>query len=265
MRENSLLEILRETDINISRAVFASLDERWNFQTTGSPHTRLYFVTGGGGFLKTKDQYVEMSPGNVYFIPPNCKFSCGCKHLEKFFFHINISTVEKYDLFYNVEKIYSMPFSIETSEKIRTLINSERYVDILSLKLFILKTVLDFSDAYSFEKTSIKKYSPTVQSVISYIEDNLSIKLTVEDISRATFVSESKIRNSFKKEMNMPIGKYIDDMIFIKAREMLSKVGCSISEVSAALGFCDQFYFSRRFKEKFGRTPSDFKKINKIY
>ena len=265
MHEGSFLKILRETDITVSRAQFVRLDERWNFETKGAHHTRLYFITAGGGFIKTKDQYVELTPGNVYFIPPNCAFSCGCKYMEKFFFHINISTVEKYDLFLNINRIYSLPFQGESTEEMKRMITSESYLDILRFKAFILKTVIEFSDAYGFDKITIKKYSPAVQAVITYIENNTTMKLAVADISHALFLSESKIRNAFKKEMNMPIGKYIDDMIFIKARQMLSSVKNNISDVSCELGFCDQFYFSRRFKEKFGLTPSEFRKANKIY
>ena len=125
--------------------------------------------------------------------------------------------------------------------------------------------MINFNDAFSFDIKAIKKHSKLIQSSISYIENNTSIKLTVKDISKELFVSESKLRNEFLKEMEMPIGKYIDDMIFIKARQMLSIAINTISSVSSELGFCDQFYFSRRFKEKFGITPTNFRKKNKIY
>ena len=265
MQENTLLEVLRETNLTVSRAQFVKLDERWNFETTGAPHSRLYFVTGGSGFLKTDGQFVDMLPGNVYFVPPNCAFSCGCKHMEKFFFHVNVSTIEKYDLFFKIDKIYALPYSATDIEELKKLINSAKYIDVIKLKLFLLKTVLEFCDTFRFDNAEIKKYSPLIQTIILYIENNTSIKLTVSDISKSLFISESKIRNTFKKEMNLPIGKYIDDMIFIKARRMLSSINNNISTVSSELGFCDQFYFSRRFKEKFGLTPSEFKKINKIY
>ena len=79
MRESVLLEAMRNTNLNIDRALFVKLTNKWNFKTAGAAHTRLYFVTYGEGFLKTENQYIEMKPGNVYFIPPNCKFSCGCQ------------------------------------------------------------------------------------------------------------------------------------------------------------------------------------------
>ena len=37
-----------------------------------------------------------------------------------------------------------------------------------------------------------------------------------------------------------------------------------ISRISERYGFCDQFYFSRRFKEKFGVTPQKYRKMNSL-
>ena len=264
MRENTLLEVLRDTNLVIGRALFVRLDNRWNFKSPGAAHSRLYFVTKGGGFLKTEDQYIEMTEGNVYFIPANCKFSCGCEYMEKIFFHINISTTEKYDLFFNTNRIVSLQYPIEKAEKLKKLLQSDSYVDLIKIKNTVLETLIEFCDTFSLQKGVVKRYSPLIQQLISYIEENTSIKLTVSDISKDLFISESKLRNAFKKEMNIPIGQYIDDMVFIKAKELLSNPINTISYVSSALGFCDQFYFSRRFKEKFMVTPSKFKEQNKI-
>lgn len=124
-----------------------------------------------------------------------------------------------------------------------------------------MQTLFAFLNDANLQKTPAKTYGDLVKNIIAYVHENTRVNLSVRDISNRLFVSESKIRNSFLKEMEIPIGKYIDDMVFIKAKELLSKEQLSIGEISAELGFCDQFYFSRRFKEKFGSSPSFFRKI----
>ena len=89
---------------------------------------------------------------------------------------------------------------------------------------------------------------------------NLKINLKATEIAEYLFISESKLRNIFKKEMNMPIGQYIEDMVFIKAKKLLGDKHHSIDEISAQLGFYDRFHFSRRFKQKFNQSPGEFKK-----
>lgn len=101
MRENFILELLRDTKIDIDRALFVKLYKNCIFTTSGNVFSRIYYITKGSGFLKTKDRYIELKQGNVYLIPPSCKFSCGCEYMEKIFFHFALPTSEKYDLFLN--------------------------------------------------------------------------------------------------------------------------------------------------------------------
>ena len=265
MNESLLLDALKETDLSISRAMLVTLDDRWGFTTEGSSYSRLYYVTKGGGFLKTEDQTVEMTAGNVYFIPAGCRFSCGCEHMEKIFFHFVISTPEKYELSFTPCRIYSLPYSHEKLETMKELLKSREHLGILRLRLALLETLSELFERFPLERSERKEASLLVRAVIGYIEEHISIGLTVSEIATALYLSESKIRTTFRRELDIPIGKYIDDMVFIKARQLLSDPQNTIASVSTELGFCDQFYFSRRFKEKFSVTPSKFKLQNTAY
>ena len=57
MRENLALQLLKDTNIDIHRALFVKLDNSWNFTSSGTVLSRLYYVTKGSGYIKTKDQY----------------------------------------------------------------------------------------------------------------------------------------------------------------------------------------------------------------
>lgn len=263
MNEEKLLMVLHKTEINISRACFSTLDERWNFKTNGADYSRLYFVTAGSGFLCTGKEIIKLKPGNVYFIPAGCKFSCGCEYLQKLFFHINITTIEKYNLHYENDKIYCMPYPIEEIEDLKSKILTDNYIDIMMIKAVLLNVVGKFCDTFSLSKEKVIFYSEFIQNIITYIDENTSIKLKVSDIAREFFVSESKLRNVFLAETKIPIGKYIDDMIFIKAKRLLVEEDAKIEKTSAQLGFCDQFYFARRFKQKFGLTPRKYKQCTR--
>ena len=46
-----------------------------------------------------------------------------------------------------------------------------------------------------------------------------------------------------------------------RCEELLCDTDLSLSEISERFGFCDQFYFSRRFKAKYGETPRDTRKM----
>ena len=102
-------------------------------------------------------------------------------------------------------------------------------------------------------------YSINVERTIDYIQKHLSIQLNIPLLSKRLYISESTLTKQFKNEVGITISKYIDDLVFYKAQCMLVKSNKSISQISDELGFCDQFYFSRRFTMKFRESPQKYR------
>jgi AraC-like DNA-binding protein len=48
-----------------------------------------------------------------------------------------------------------------------------------------------------------------------------------------------------------------------QAIHLLTNTDLSLKEISFNLGFCSAFYFSKLFKEKVGRTPGEYRKLNR--
>lgn len=259
MNKKPEVDAINTLKMDIGQSDYVFLGPEWEHKDVCDPFSRLYFIRNGHGFLKTEEETVTLTGGYVYLVPAGCKFSYGCDNLEKLYFHVSITTVEKYDLLSDVGKIYVLPFCEDEFNELLTCYLSGDYMGLLKLKMLLHKTILAFAETYGFEKPPVKQYSELVERVISYIQRNTKISLSVAMISKHFFVSESKIRNAFKEEMGIPIGKYIDDLVFFKARQLLAKK-ISIGEISQQLGFCDQFYFSRRFKEKYNQSPAEFRK-----
>ena len=95
--------------------------------------------------------------------------------------------------------------------------------------------------------------------MLAFIENHLSAKLTIAEIADEMFVSVSKLQKTFKREIGVSVGKYINDSLMLLAsREVRSEK--SIKDISDMLGYCDQFYFSRRFSEHFGVSPLNYRK-----
>jgi AraC-like DNA-binding protein len=88
----------------------------------------------------------------------------------------------------------------------------------------------------------------------------LTIQLTGEQIAQAVYVSPSFLYKRFKAEMGISLGAYQDKLIFYRAIQLLAERQLSMKEISQQLGFCDQYYFSRRFKSQMGTTPSRYRK-----
>ena len=74
------------------------------------------------------------------------------------------------------------------------------------------------------------------------------------------FVSESTLVKLFRKEVGVPLGAYIDDLVFFRAEVLLSETQMSLRDISSSLGFCDQFYFSRRLSQRHGESPRAYRR-----
>ena len=92
-----------------------------------------------------------------------------------------------------------------------------------------------------------------------YIKRHLTAQLTVSEVAEHVFVSNSTLTKRFKTELSKSVGEYINDTIMFEAGQLLLKTNLSILAVSEKYGFSDQFYFSRRFKEKFGMSPMKYR------
>lgn len=247
-------------EVKIDSAAYAILDSTWHQESVCDPFSRLYYIKEGRGWLQYRNQTIELQAGNVYLIPAECNFDYKCEYLEKIFFHIYVNTLEKYDMLSNVKKICSIPFPERQFDELKKCLETDDYIKLIKLKLTIYETLIKMSEKFEFRKVPIKQYSEGVRKAMEYIQRHTRINLNTETVCEKIFVSKSKLRKDFKSETGISIGKYIDDMVFFKAKRMLNKDYMSINEVSQKLGFCDQFYFSRRFKERYGQPPSEYRK-----
>ncbi|MFA7637110.1 MAG: AraC family transcriptional regulator [Monoglobales bacterium] len=247
--------------IEIDYAAYAILDNTWRNKNVCDPFSRLYFIKDGSGTLVCEGRTIETKPGHIYLIPADCIFDYSTdEKIEKIFFHIYINTLERYDLLSNVKSICEIEFEANEFDELLNCIETDDYFKLFKLKLIIYKTLHRMLEKYNFNSVPIKQYSDGVKKAMEYIHRNTKISLSTEIVSEKLFISKSKLRKDFKNETGISIGKYIDDMVFFKAKRLLNKGYLSINEISQKLGFCDQFYFSRRFKERFGVPPSDYRK-----
>lgn len=254
---------LRHLNIDILVYGYAQLDENWYSEDARNFFTRLYLVTDGSGYLRTETECIEMRPGNIYLIPSEYNFGFGCKSLEKVFFHILLPSAGKTDSLSGIGKILTLSGCEEIIHSLQTLYGAQDTVSLLKAKTLVY-TILDrFTAEYNLQLSDDRAFSPLISQAIAYIWERPSVKLTVKEIAGQLYVSESKLRNAFLDETGATIGSYIDDAVFFSVRQMLTE-GYSIEQVAGNLGFCDRNYLSRRFREKFGKTISQYRQEQAI-
>ncbi len=99
------------------------------------------------------------------------------------------------------------------------------------------------------------------EKVLEYINNNYSDStLSIQSLLKKFYISESQLRRDIKRVTGMSPNSYINSLRIEKAKNLLLHYKKSVEETSYLCGFSSQFYFSRRFKEYTGYTPSEYKK-----
>lgn len=103
-----------------------------------------------------------------------------------------------------------------------------------------------------------------LNQIIVYIGENIFTNFNnVEELCQHFGLSRSSLQNLFKNNLNIAPKRYILNMKLNKSKELIMESKYTISEIAGLLGFSSIHYFSRRFKQEFGISPTDY--ANKIY
>lgn len=248
-------------NIKYSYAGYVTTDESWRQLPHYSSYSRLYYVIDGYGMLISEQGECVLEPGYVYIVPCGIKAGFyGTPSVTKLFFHINLTFDEQNDAFENYSCFSRLPRSVEYINELKDLYLSTSKKDIFLLKSEITTTVCQFLSRMDKRNTNPKEYSKCVSDAISFIRKNIRATLTVKEVCQNVPCSASTLSNSFKKELGQSISNFIEEMVMSEAQSQLLYSNRSIREISEALGYSDQFYFSRRFKKCFSTTPSKYRK-----
>lgn len=251
------LRILEGGDVNV--------DASWRASGVCSSFSRLYLVSGGEGWVGVEGERISLAAGHVYLIPAGLRYSYGTDaHLEKLFFHFNLMRPDRYDYFNRFGRVADLPIDAAALSHLRALFYGEEvFAGALTVKLYILRLLSEMIEAYSYRPSHTAPFSDRVSAAMQYIEKNLRASLTVREVAGALFVSEGTLTQEFKTAVGCTVSRYIDDQVMHAAEEQILCSERTVSEIAERLGFCDAFYFSRRFHSAFGTPPSLYREIYK--
>ena len=256
------LHLVNALKLELLSGTYSVLDNRWICGERRFPFTRLYYICKGSAVLSCNGRTITMVPGNMYLLPANLPVSYHCpEYMEKFFLHVTLTTPEGFDMLSLIPRICRIPCSQSLLAQLREFSDSDDYGQLLQFKTLVSQNIADCLRAENIS-FPIKPYSHETLQAMAYMQNNITVQLSGEQIAHAVGISPSSLHKRFKAETGMSLGAYQDDLLFNRAKQLLALRQLSIKEISQQLGFCDQYYFSRRFKAKMGKTPSQYRKYH---
>jgi len=100
-----------------------------------------------------------------------------------------------------------------------------------------------------FHKTDLSE-------VRQYIEENFTKQLSLAHLANLTGLSSSYFSAAFKQAYIQSPMEYVTQLRIQKAKQLLQKADVRLKLVAEAVGYNDEFYFSRVFKKVEGVSPT---------
>ena len=107
------------------------------------------------------------------------------------------------------------------------------------------------------EEDEVPSYHTQVDEILSFINQNISSPLSIEDLSGHFFLSSSYLCRIFKAATGTTINKYITAKRITVAKSLLSS-GYSVTETCERCGFNDYSNFLKAFTRAVGISPKKY-------
>ncbi|MDD3347849.1 AraC family transcriptional regulator [Oscillibacter sp.] len=129
---------------------------------------------------------------------------------------------------------------------------------LMANRVMILENLLELYDFSHGRSQSAATDSDAflLQDIKNIISHNFSRNISLQEISKALYVSPRKLTTKFLELTGMSFKEYTQMLKMEQASRLLYTSGKSVSEIAEELGFCDIHYFSRRFKLYYGCPPN---------
>lgn len=96
--------------------------------------------------------------------------------------------------------------------------------------------------------------------VFEYVSNHIDEEITLDSLSAALFMSKQNLSAKFRKDYGSSVMHCVNQIKLNYAHSMLKYPEFSINTISKYCGFKNQTYFSKIFKDTFGKTPSQHRK-----
>lgn len=98
-----------------------------------------------------------------------------------------------------------------------------------------------------------------LEPVLSYINENLTRELSVQELAERAFLSKYHFMRLFKDETGETVHAYVRQRRLLYAARLIRE-GVPANKAAADSGFADYSTFHRAFRSSFGITPGELKK-----
>jgi len=231
----------------------------------------LWLVWAKRGTMKTKQGEIDLHPGVCVWMRPGRIYDArqdendclGLTYVHFKFQDKELNSRHSFPEFYDLwdlnyidsitHRIVDIMGQHEVHPEMQQVANS-----LLSGLLLDLTNNFYQRDAKQARQVS-RHQKVLMQQIARYIHDTVDSTYTVADLARKAGYSLAHFSSLFKKVTGQTVESMIIRARIDKAQQLLRWSDLSIGQIADETGYRDVYFFSRQFKLKTGKTPSEYR------
>lgn len=290
----SLLSNMRFNFLYVDRYLFSG---GWVYPESYVPYCMVRYILRGKAVFRINGVEYLVRENQVAYIPDGCLLAChaledefqfisirfivtarlnGNDFLSEFFNLTPVSSISDPAILDHFQQVY---FSA-TSKSISRFFRIRGNLELILADLVDQNTscedadqnqnAVEQQDTFDLnynrrreEHSERIKHDSRVQVVVEYLIAHPEEPFDSRYLSEMAGMSASSLRRHFKEHTGKTPGDFIKELRLMAAARRLLTTDQRISHIAYEVGFDDQNYFSRIFKETFGVSPSQYRKISR--
>jgi len=130
--------------------------------------------------------------------------------------------------------------------------------DVMTILAELWQIILRHADISA--PTEEDPVSMRMRRFLEYIEEHIDQDISLEEMAASAGVSKTEVLRCFHKTLQTTPYSYVMEARLSKAADLLAETGLPVGEIASRTGFNQQSYFGKRFKEKMGVTPLEYRR-----
>lgn len=258
---NSLLPFIFHQD---------TIDACWPDSPNWHKNMELLCCIRGKGFVKCNAEIYSMSVGDVCVInsdtihstvssDPDHAFVYDCLIVDNSFFQENGIHAEHLRFQPLIRDPAITQLYLQAFDALTQCHQTGSALKTLEARLRILELLYALFQNYVVSQTQLSDSQSVqrVKRIMTYIRQNLSRSISLEDLSQQAGISKFHLSREFKAVTGTTIFDFIN-LTRCNEAKLLIESGMSVSAAAISCGYHNMSYFSRAFQKRFGIPPSHY-------
>lgn len=161
---------------------------------------------------------------------------------------------------------FSTPLHIPSIEQVQRSYTAPFGCEQL-IKLYLEQLLIGFIRKINDVRPKTRKSTPftwkksqdnVLNMILQYLELHICERLTVKKICNDNIIGRSYLQQLFNCKMNCGVMEYFNQMKIQRAKQIIRDGDKNFSEISEYLSYSSSPYFSKKFKQITGMSPSEY-------